>query len=86
IEFARATDKEALEALQFFARNEGVVFALESAHGAAEAIRMARELPPEKAIVVNMSGRGDKDPFITARELDPERWREFLLTEAEAAQ
>ena len=81
LEFTRATDAEALEALQFFARNEGVVFALESAHGAAEAIRMARELPPEKAIVVNMSGRGDKDLFITARELDGERWREFLLME-----
>ena len=84
LEFARATDKEALEALQFFARKEGVVFALESAHGAAEAIRMARELPSEKAIVVNMSGRGDKDLFITARELDGDRWREFLRNEAEA--
>jgi tryptophan synthase beta chain len=83
IEFARATDKEAIEALQFFARNEGVVFALESAHGAAEAIRLAKALPPEKAVVVNMSGRGDKDLFITARELDPARWREFLLREAE---
>ncbi len=86
IEFARATDREAIEALQFFARNEGVVFALESAHGAAEAIRMARALPPEKAIVINMSGRGDKDLFITARELDPERWREFLLREAAMAE
>jgi len=83
VEFARATDRDALEALQFFARNEGIVFALESAHGAAEAIKLARELPPEKAIVVNMSGRGDKDLFITARELDGERWREFLRTEVE---
>jgi len=83
VEFARATDQEALEALQFFARNEGVIFALESAHGAAEAIRLARDLPPEKAIVVNMSGRGDKDLFITARELDGERWRAFLKQEAE---
>ena len=82
LEFARASDAEALAALQFFARNEGVAFALESAHGAAEAIRIARELPPEKAIVVNMSGRGDKDLFIAARELDGERWREFLLKEA----
>ena len=85
IEFARATDAEAIDALRFFARNEGVVFALESAHGAAEAIRRARALPKEKAVVVNMSGRGDKDLFITARELDGERWREFLLREAEQA-
>jgi tryptophan synthase beta chain len=83
VEFTRATDREALEALRFFARNEGIAFALESAHGAAEAIRLAAELPPEKAIVVNMSGRGDKDLFITARELDRERWREFLREEAD---
>ena len=84
VEFARATDSEAIEALRFFARNEGVIFALESAHGAAETIRLARSLPPDKAIVVNMSGRGDKDLFITARELDGERWRAFLKQEAEA--
>ncbi len=82
VEFARATDAEALEALQFFARREGVIFALESAHGAAEAIRLARELSPAEAIVVNMSGRGDKDLFITAHELNPDGWREFLIQEA----
>lgn len=82
VEFARATDQEALDALQFFARNEGVIFALESAHGAAEAMRIAMELPEDRAVIVNMSGRGDKDLFITARELDGERWREFLSREA----
>ena len=83
VEFARATDAEALEGLRFFARNEGVIFALESAHAAAEAIRMAPTLPAQKAIIVNMSGRGDKDLFITARELDPDRWRAFLRQEAD---
>ncbi len=82
VEFTRATDQEALQALQFFARNEGIVFALESAHAAAEAIRLAPQLPPDAALVVNMSGRGDKDLFITARELDGERWRAFLDREA----
>jgi len=82
VEFSRATDAEALEALQFFARNEGVVFALESAHGAAEAIRVAKELPADRAVIVNMSGRGDKDLFITAKRLDEKRWKEFLLREA----
>jgi tryptophan synthase beta chain len=82
VEFNRATDEEALEALQFFARNEGVVFALESAHGAAEAIRVARELPSDRAVIVNMSGRGDKDLFITAKRLDETRWKEFLIREA----
>ncbi|MFP4550382.1 MAG: tryptophan synthase subunit beta [Spirochaetales bacterium] len=82
VEFNRATDAEALEALQFFARNEGVVFALESAHGAAEVIRVAKQLPPDRAVIVNMSGRGDKDLFITAKALDEKRWKEFLIREA----
>jgi tryptophan synthase beta chain len=78
IEFTTATDSEALEALDFFARNEGVIFALESAHAGAAGIKIARELPPEKAIIINMSGRGDKDLFIAARELDPVPWEKFL--------
>lgn len=83
VEYRRATDRQALEAVQFFARNEGVVFALESAHGGYQAMELARSLPKDTAVVVNMSGRGDKDLFITARELTPEPWREFLLSEAE---
>ena len=82
VEFMRATDSEALEALQLFARNEGVIFALESAHGAAGAIRLASTLSPDKAVIINMSGRGDKDIFITARELSPQMWRDFLQREA----
>jgi len=84
IEFQRATDAEALEALKFFARHEGVVFALESAHAAAAAIRLARTLPPEKNLVVNMSGRGDKDLFITAPLFRPVEWRRFLERELAA--
>jgi tryptophan synthase beta chain len=82
VEFTTASDREALDALKTFARNEGVIFALESAHGAAEALRQAKRLPKEKAVIVNMSGRGDKDIFITAKALSPQPWREFLLSEA----
>ena len=82
VEFTHATDAEALDALRVFARNEGIIFALESAHGAVEALKLARTLPPEKAVIVNMSGRGDKDIFITAKTLSPDPWREFLLSEA----
>lgn len=83
IEFTTATDTEAIEALRFFARHEGVIFALESAHAGAEALKRAPRLAPETAIVVNMSGRGDKDLFITAREIDPDDWETFLRLEAE---
>ena len=81
IRFTTAGDAEALEAVSFFARNEGVVFALESAHAAAAAMRVARDYPPEKALVINMSGRGDKDLFIMARAMDPSTWLPFLAEE-----
>lgn len=81
VEFKRALDSQALEALTFFAQHEGLVFALESAHAGAQAIELAKSLGPGKAIVVNMSGRGDKDLFITAPLLRPQQWKEFLQRE-----
>lgn len=83
IDFTTASDDEALEALDFFARNEGVIFALESAHAGAAGMKLARELPADKAIIINMSGRGDKDLFIAAREMDPDPWIEFLNSEVD---
>lgn len=83
IKFTKAADNEAVEALKFFAVNEGVIFALESAHGGAEAIKLARKMPKGSNIIVNMSGRGDKDIFITAKEIDPENWIQFLKDEVE---
>ncbi len=86
IEFTRAEDDEAIDALKTFARHEGVIFALESAHAGAAALKLAPELPKERAIVVNMSGRGDKDLFIVARATaggDENRtWKRFLEQEA----
>ncbi len=82
VEFTTATDAEALSAVSFFARHEGIIFALESAHAGAAAIKMAPDIPSEKALVVNMSGRGDKDLFITAGALEPEDWGAFLHGEA----
>lgn len=84
VEFRRATDAQALEALAFLARREGVVFALESAHAAAAAMDLARELGPGGVVVVNMSGRGDKDLFITAPIFRPDAWRSFLERELAA--
>lgn len=83
IEFTSALDKEALEAVMFFAKNEGVLFAMESAHAGAEAIKLAPTLPKDKAIIINMSGRGDKDIFITCPVFRPEEWKKFLVSELE---
>jgi tryptophan synthase beta chain len=60
-EYAYVTDDEALEAFQTLAKLEGILPALESAHAIAYALRMAKSLGPEAVLLVNLSGRGDKD-------------------------
>lgn len=83
VEFTAILDKEALEAVSFFARNEGILFAMESAHAGAAAMKIAKELPKDKAVIINMSGRGDKDLFITSPEFRKNEWIEFLKAEVE---
>lgn len=56
-----ASDKEALEALGLLARMEGIIAALESAHAVAEAMVRAPKMKKSEIVVVNVSGRGDKD-------------------------
>jgi len=83
VEFTAIRDKEALDAVSFFAKNEGILFALESAHAGAAAMKIAREVPSDKAIIINMSGRGDKDVFITSPVFRPAEWLDFLHAEIE---
>jgi len=78
IRFVSISDEAALEALKFFAIEEGLIFAMESAHAGAAAIVLARSLGTGKTLVVNMSGRGDKDIFISAAALDGRAWKAFL--------
>lgn len=81
VEFTSVLDKEALEAVNFFAKNEGILFAMESAHAGAAAMKIAPTLPKDKAIIINMSGRGDKDLFITNPVFRKSEWIEFLKAE-----
>ncbi len=60
-EYVTASDEEALAAFRTLSQLEGIIPALESAHAVAYALRLARELTSEQSIVVNLSGRGDKD-------------------------
>jgi tryptophan synthase beta chain len=70
-QYVSVTDDEALNAFQALARNEGIIPALESSHALAYALKMA-EADPEKeqVLVVNLSGRGDKDIFTVAEILE----------------
>jgi tryptophan synthase beta chain len=71
-EFASITDEEAVEGFQALTRQEGIMPALESAHAVAHAMRLAKTLPRSKAIVVGLSGRGDKDVHVVAKALGQE--------------
>ena len=68
-EFVSITDEEALGGFQALTRLEGIMPALESAHAVAHAMRLATTLPRSKAIVVGLSGRGDKDVHVVANAL-----------------
>ena len=61
IRFSSATDREALAALKALARTEGIIAALESAHAIAELLKLAPQLKKNQIVIVNLSGRGDKD-------------------------
>jgi tryptophan synthase beta chain len=69
-EYVSATDAEALAATSALARTEGILPALESAHAVAEAMKMAPNMAKSDVLMVNLSGRGDKDMGILAREMD----------------
>jgi tryptophan synthase beta chain len=71
-EFTSVTDEEALEGFQMLARTEGIMPALESSHAIAYAARLAKQMPRSKAIVVGLSGRGDKDVHVIAKALGTE--------------
>ena len=68
-QYAAVTDKEALDAFQLLSRTEGIIPALESSHAIAHLAKMAPAMSTEKIIVVNLSGRGDKDVPAVAQNL-----------------
>ena len=67
VTYVPATDREALDAFQTLTRVEGIIPALESAHAVAEAIKRAPTMGKDEIIVVNLSGRGDKDVFTVGK-------------------
>jgi tryptophan synthase beta chain len=68
--YVAVKDEEALEAFQFLCQTEGLIPALESAHATFYAVKLASTLDREQIIVVNLSGRGDKDMDIVVKALE----------------
>jgi len=69
VEYVSVTDKDAVLAFQLTTKTEGIIPALESAHAVAHAVKIAGELPKDHIMIINMSGRGDKDIDAVAKYL-----------------
>jgi tryptophan synthase beta chain len=83
VRFAAATDAEVMEALDTTMKKEGIIPALESAHGFVQAFKEAPDLDKNEALIINMSGRGDKDIFTIANAYGDPSWKEFIIERAE---
>jgi len=82
VDYKYATDQEVIAAFKLLAEKEGIIPALESSHAVAHAIKLAPTLEKNKILVINLSGRGDKDIFIVAEALQDARWKEFIKSKA----
>ncbi|MFH0845365.1 MAG: tryptophan synthase subunit beta [Pseudomonadota bacterium] len=82
VRFEAATDREVLEALSLALKKEGLVPSLESAHAFAQAFKEAPALSGDEMVLINQSGRGDKDIFTIADAFADPKWRDFIRRKA----
>ncbi len=82
VRFAVATDEEVIAALRELMAAEGIIGALESVHAVAGALREVGSMRPDQAVLINLSGRGDKDIFTIASALQDRGWAQFLKDKA----
>jgi tryptophan synthase beta chain len=82
VRFEAATDKEVLDAFSLTLAKEGLIPALESAHAFVQAFKEAPDLTKSDIIIINQSGRGDKDIFTVADAFADPEWRKFIMKKA----
>jgi len=82
VRFEAATDLEVAETLRLVMQTEGLIPALESTHGFVAALREAEKMRPDEIVLINQSGRGDKDIFTVAEALNDGEWKEFIKQKA----
>ena len=80
VSFEAATDQEVMAALDLTMKKEGIIPALESAHAFVHAFKDAGRFKEDESIIINMSGRGDKDIFTIAHAFDDPSWKEFIIS------
>jgi tryptophan synthase beta chain len=83
VRFEAATDQEVVDAMRLSIRQEGLIPALESAHAFVQAFKEAPVLAADDVLIINQSGRGDKDIFTVADAFEDPGWREFIMRKAE---
>ena len=72
-----------VDALALTVRKEGLIPALESSHAFAQAFKELPDMSPDDVVIINQSGRADKDIFTVADAFDDPSWREFIIDKAE---
>jgi tryptophan synthase beta chain len=83
VRFEVATDREVIDALSLAIQKEGLIPALESAHAFAQAFKETSAMSGDDIIIINQSGRGDKDIFTVADAFSDPKWQEFIKKKAE---
>jgi tryptophan synthase beta chain len=83
VRFEAATDREVLKAFSLTMEKEGLIPALESTHAFAQAFKEVPQLSSEEAIIINQSGRGDKDIFTIADALGDPKWKSYIQDKGE---
>ena len=82
VRFEAATDEEVIDAFRIVVKNEGIIPALETTHAFAQAFKESSGFSADEKILINVSGRGDKDIFTIADALNDEKWNSFLKDKA----
>jgi tryptophan synthase beta chain len=83
VRFEAATDQEVLDAFSLTLEKEGLIPALESSHAFAQVFKETKDLGKDDIILINLSGRGDKDIFTVADAFSDPQWNEFIQSKAE---
>ncbi len=83
VRFEAASDQEVVDALSLTVRKEGLIPALESSHGFVQAFKEAGQMGKDESIIINQSGRADKDIFTVADAMNDPGWKEFIIAKAE---
>lgn len=82
VRFESAQDQEVVETLKTVMKSEGLIPALESTHAFVTGLKEAAEMSPDESVLINMSGRGDKDIFTVADALQDSKWDDFIRRKA----